>query len=383
MKKNFFHISRIITGLIFIFSGLVKAIDPVGTQIKFSDYFEAMGLTFLMPYALILAFLLNAAELTVGLMLLFNTFSKFASWLGLLLMLVFTPLTLWLAITNSVTDCGCFGDAVKLTNWETFRKNIILLIFIFIIFFGKKKFGTNFSTRKTKIAISGFLIFALGFQFYNYCNLPVIDFRPFKEGTNIKEAVTIPPNAEKDVYETVLYYKNLKTGEKKAFNINNIPYEDTLNWAYDTTISKLIKKGYEPPIHDFFLSTLYGKDVTEDILNYKNLTCILIMPDFKEGIKKIKKYKKKLDDIAYYTDYNHYPFYCFTSSETSVVEQYKNSLPEYIRVLTGDKKMLKTFIRSNPGFVLMKDAKILKKYHYSDIPDVNEIKKLNNPYYEK
>ncbi len=369
--------SRILTGLVFVFSGFVKAVDPVGTQIKFSDYFEAMGLAFLMPYALIFSFILNAAELTVGLMLLFNVFSKFAGWLGLFFLLIFTPLTLWLAIANPVTDCGCFGDAVKLTNWQTFWKNVILLIFILIIVIYRKKYGTDFKGKKTIIIFSAFVLFAFGFQFYNFYNLPIIDFRPFKEGANIKASVSYPPDAEKDVYETVLYYKNLKTGKSEAFDISNIPYEDTLNWAYDTTITKLIKKGYEPPIHDFYLSDLYGRDLTKNILNYKNISCILIMPDFEEGIRKLKYCKRELDDIASYTGSNHYRFYCFTSSETRVINQYKNSLPPFVQILTGDKKMLKTFIRSNPGFVVMKDAVILKKYHYLNIPFAKEIEKLN------
>ena len=369
--------SRILTGLVFVFSGFVKAIDPVGTQIKFSDYFEAMGLAFLMPYALIFSFLLNAAELTVGLMLLFNVFSKFASWAGLFFLILFTPLTLWLAIANPVTDCGCFGDAVKLTNWQTFWKNVILFIFILIIFFYREKYGTDLKGKKNLILFSLFILFSFAFQFYNFYNLPIIDFRPLKEGTNIKDAISYPPDAEKDVYETDILYKNLNTGKSKAFDINSIPYQDTLNWVYDTTMTKLIKKGYEPPVHDFFLSNLNGRDITEDILNDKRISCILIIPDLEKGIKRIKNYKQKLADIAFYTDYNHYKFYCFTSSETRVINQYKNSLPPYVQILTGDYKMLKTFIRSNPGFVILKDGIILKKYHYLNIPDVNTIKKLN------
>ena len=369
--------SRILTGLVFVFSGFVKAIDPVGTQIKFSDYFEAMGLAFLMPYTLIFSFLLNAAELTVGLMLLFNVFSKFASWAGLFFLILFTPLTLWLAIANPVTDCGCFGDAVKLTNWQTFWKNVILFIFILIIFFYRKRYGTDLKGKKNMILFSLFILFSFAFQFYNFYNLPIIDFRPLKEGTNIKDAISYPPDAEKDVYETDILYKNLNTGKSKAFDINSIPYQDTLNWVYDTTMTKLIKKGYEPPVHDFFLSNLNGRDITEDILNDKRISCILIIPDLEKGIKRIKNYKRKLADIAFYTDYNHYKFYCFTSSETRVINQYKNSLPPYVQILTGDYKMLKTFIRSNPGFVILKDGIILKKYHYLNIPDVNTIKKLN------
>ena len=366
-------ISRVITGLVFIFSGFVKSVDPVGTQIKFGDYFGAMGIEFLMPYALFFSFLLNAAEFIIGLMLIFNVFSKLTSWSAFILLMIFTPLTLWLAVANPVSDCGCFGDAIPLTNWQTFWKNVIFLIFVLIFLIYEKKYALRVKLKKSLI-ISGIIAFAaFAFQFYNYYNLPIIDFRPFKVGVNIKEASEIPEDAEQDVYETILYYKNLKTGESQKFTIDNIPYEDTLNWAYDTTITELIKKGYEPPIYDFFLSDINGFDQTDRILNNKDVSFIIVMHDIKGAIIKVKE---KLYKVSEYAKKENIIFWCFTSSESSEIEKYRDIIPENIMICTGDYKMLKTLVRSNPGFVILKNAVILNKYHYINIPDIQELDKI-------
>ena len=363
-------ISRVITGIVFTFSGFVKSVDPVGTQIKFGDYFDAMGLEFLSSYALIFSFLLNAAELIIGLMLLFNLFNKLSSWSALIFLVIFTPLTLWLAIANPVTDCGCFGDAVTLTNWQTFWKNIIFLIFVIIFLQYGKKYRTIINLKKSLFIISIITFSAFAFQFYNYYNIPVIDFRPFNEGVNLKEASTIPEDAEQDIYETVLYYKNLNTGKSKAFSIDNIPYEDTLTWAYDTTITELIFKGYEPPIHDFFLTEFNNDDITEDILNVKELSLIFVMHKITEAYDRVKE---ELNELAKFAEIYNLKIYCFTSSETSDIENIINDFPKNVVICTGDYKMLKTMVRSDPGFVILKDAVLLKKYHYRNIPEISEI----------
>ncbi|NPA45509.1 MAG: DoxX family protein [Chlorobi bacterium] len=356
--KTLATISRIITGIVFTFSGFVKAVDPVGTEIKLGDYFEAMGLDFLMPYALIFALLLNTAELTVGIMLLFNLLPKFSSWVALVFLIIFTPLTFWLAVANPVTDCGCFGDAIKLTNWQTFGKNVILLIFVLIFFIYAKNNSSKIKLKKPVIISIVLAFLALGFQLKNLKCLPPIDFRPFKKGVNIKEASAIPEDAEKDVYETVLFYKNLKTGELKEFNIDNIPYEDTLTWEYDTTITKLISKGYEPPIHDFFLTDLQGNDRTSQILNDKNVSYIMILHKFEEGLNKIDE---SVNEIAKYAKDNNLNFYCFTSSGNKEINENKNRLPQNIIICTADYKMLKTFARKNPSFVVLENAVIKEK----------------------
>lgn len=356
--KLLLTISRIITGLVFTFSGFVKAVDPIGTQIKFGDYFEAMGLDFLIPAALTFSIILNAAELVVGIALLINLLPKISSWGALAFMVLFTPLTLWLAVANPVTDCGCFGDAIKLTNWETFGKNVILLILALFLFFNREKLTSSYSIKKSRIQLIPIFVAVFSFQFHNLTNLPLIDFRPFKKGVNLREATTIPEGAKKDVYETVLFYKNLKTGENKKFTMENIPYEDTLTWEYDTTITELISKGYEPPIHDFFLTDLDGNDRTELILSNIKTSYILILHNFEEGVKNLDI---SIEEIAKYAKDNKINFYCFTATGNKEINKYKNFLPENIIVCTGDYKMLKTFVRKNPSFVIIENAVIKEK----------------------
>jgi len=370
--KVLLTISRIIIGIVFTFSGFVKAVDPVGTQIKFGDYFEAMGIDFLIPYALIFAFIMNAAELLVGITLLINLFPKLSSWVALLFMALFTPVTLWLAVANPVTDCGCFGDAIKLTNWETFWKNIVILIFVLILFFNKNKLISFFNFKKANVIFGILILSIFGFEYYNFNNNPLIDFRPFKVGVNIKEAVSIPKGAKKDIYETVLFYKNLKTNEKKEFVMENIPYKDTLTWEYDTTITKLISKGYEPPIHDFFLTDLKGNDITEQILKNR-ISFIIILHNFEEGIKNIDK---SIKEISKYGKDNNINFYCFTSSGVDYIKKVKNFLPKNIIICTGDYKMLKTFARKNPTFVILEKAIIKEKVPFTKAKNIYKIEKL-------
>ncbi len=371
--KVFTLISRLITGIVFTFSGFVKAVDPIGTQIKFGDYFFAMGLEWLTPAALIFSFLMNAAEFGIGLMLIFNVFPKLTAWTALLFITIFTPLTFWLAFANPVSDCGCFGDAITLTNWQTFWKNVILLIFIVTLFLMRNKTKMFFKYKTAFLITGGITALVFLFQFYNFYNLPVIDFRAYKDGTNIYEKAIVPDDAPKDEYETVLIYKNLKTNKTKQFTIENCPYEDTLTWAFDTTINKLIKKGYVPPIHDFIISDLNGYDVTKEILENNGTSFILISPDLK---KANACNMEKIEKIANYCDANNLMFFCFTASGESVINEYKKILPKNLIFCTGDKKMLKTFIRSNPGFVILKSGVIHKKYHYRNIPDIDEVSKF-------
>lgn len=367
-------ISRLLTGVVFIFSGFVKAVDPVGSQIKFEDYLTAMGLDALMPYALAMAVLLNAAEIIIGILLVFNAFPKFASYGALLLMLVFTPLTLWLAVANPVSDCGCFGDAVKLTNWQTFWKNIIIDAFLLILFFNRKRLKSA-SSRGMQIGLSFFaVLLSFGFQSYNLQNLPLIDFRPYKKGANISEQMKIPEDAPKDEYETTLYYINKKSGERKAFTMENAPYEDSLKWEYDTTINILVKEGYEPPIHDFRITKTDGTDITSFVLEDKNPVFVLVSADLSKGNF---EQKEALSRISEFAKSKNKGFVCFTGSGREDMEKYSEKLPEGLNFFNADKKVLKTMIRSNPGLILLKGGTIVDKWHYRNLPDSNELEKLD------
>ncbi|HOY38605.1 MAG: DoxX family protein [Bacteroidales bacterium] len=242
------NISRLITGIVFVFSGFVKVVDPLGTAYKFADYFVAMHLDFLIDFALVLSVVMCTAELLIGLALLFNVLPKLASWGLLLFMAVFTPLTLWLAIANPVHDCGCFGDALILSNWATFFKNVVILIFTVLVFLYRKKFRPLFGKPMQWALVTGFTIFGLSVCFYALMHLPPVDFRPYKIGANIQEGMQIPESEKNnvDVYESTFIYE--KDGVKKEFTLENLPDS---TWKFIDAKHILIKQGYVPPIHDF------------------------------------------------------------------------------------------------------------------------------------
>jgi len=243
--RNF---SRLFVGIVFVFSGFVKVIDPLGSAYKFADYFTALNLEFLSGAALFFAIFMSVAELCIGIALIFNLVPKLASWGVLAFMAFFTPLTLWLAVANPVSDCGCFGDALILTNWQTFYKNLIILAFVVVIFIFRKKYKPPFND---------FFQWTLGFVFAFasvilsvYClrHLPIIDFRPYHIGANIPEGMTVPEDQKEniDVYESVFIYE--KNGEKKEFKVENLPDS---TWKFVDAKHTLLKEGYKPPIHDF------------------------------------------------------------------------------------------------------------------------------------
>ncbi|MFZ0281276.1 MAG: BT_3928 family protein, partial [Bacteroidales bacterium] len=252
-------ISRVVTGLMFMFSGIVKAVDPLGSTYKFQDYFQAFGMDFLLPLALPLAILLCTAEFVSGFAVLSGYRQKTGIWGVLILMLIFTPLTLVLAINNPVSDCGCFGDAIHLTNWQTFGKNIFLLIFTLILFAGRKNVPVHFSPVKEWTLISGLAVLFVVFSLLNLKYLPLLDFLPYKTGNNIPEQMTIPEGKPVDEYKTTFIYE--KEGQTKEFTLENYPANDS-TWKFVDQKSVLIKKGYLPPVHDFVITTAEGEDIT-------------------------------------------------------------------------------------------------------------------------
>ncbi|HYW95838.1 MAG TPA: BT_3928 family protein, partial [Bacteroidales bacterium] len=268
-------ISRLITGIVFIFSGFVKAVDPLGSTYKFTDYFNAFHLGFLEPLALPLAIVLSSTELVLGITLLLGYRMRAAAWVLLFFMSFFTLLTFILALTNPVTDCGCFGDALILTNWETFFKNVVLMGFVLILFTGRSKFTELRFPAVEWGVVALFFAITVVFSLYNYNHLPVLDFRPYAIGTNIEQGMIIPEGAPEDVYSTELMYKNKKSGEEKVFSMKDFP-KDTLTWDFVDARSELVKRGYEPPIHNFNIVAPNGVDITDHILTRSGFTFLLI-----------------------------------------------------------------------------------------------------------
>jgi hypothetical protein len=366
-------ISRLILGVVFIFSGFVKGIDPLGLSYKFTDYFVAFDIEILSSLALPLSFILSFLEFAIGAALLFGAFKKLSSQLVLIFMGFFAPLTLYIALTNPVTDCGCFGDALIITNWETFYKNIVLLLMAIIVFKGTIK-SKQYNTTSVKTSKSMFLLTVIGYAIavtWSLNHLPIIDFRPYKIGKNIKEGMSTPENAPQDVYRNIYFYKNTKTGKIEKFDDNNFPWQDTLNWKFDSMDDPiLVSKGYTPPIHDFFMETMDGDDVADYYLENENYTFIVVAYDLE---KSNKKNQERLNNLAKWSFSEGYYFTCLTSSNEGVQNSFISNTGAPYQFLTGDKITLKTIIRSNPGLLLIKNGTILEKWHYNDIPIVSEI----------
>jgi uncharacterized membrane protein YphA (DoxX/SURF4 family) len=363
------HIARILFGIIFIFSGFVKGIDPLGSTYKFTDYFNALGMEWLIWAAFPLGILLAFGEFAIGIAFLFNWWMRLFSWLGLLFMAFFTPLTLWIALKNPVTDCGCFGDALVISNWETFYKNLVIIIIAVVAVINRDWFAKQVKTKVPAIlSILSFIVY-FGIVFYSYNHLPVFDFRPYKTGTNIPEAMSIPEGAPQEVYENIFYYKNKNTGEVQKFTEQNYPWKDTLNWEYDNLESKLIQKGYEPPIHDFRIETPDGENIIDFFIYDENYVFMMVAYDLS---KTSNKSQDEINTLANWALEQDLSFICLTSSvyEESMAFAEANNAP--YEFFNCDEITLKTIIRSNPGLVVLKDGNVIGKWHYNDIPTPDE-----------
>lgn len=364
--KVILHVARILLGVTFIFSGFVKGIDPWGSAYKFIDYFVPLGLEWLNPVAFPLGVLLSFAEFLIGVALLFAIKPKIFTWGALLFMAFFTPLTLWIALKNPVTDCGCFGDALVLSNWATFYKNLVFIILAILVFIFRKKL-TCLLGQKTGLflGITAVILYAAT-VFYSYRHEPIIDFRPYKKGVNIPEAMAIPADAPRDVYENTFYYKNLKSGEVKKFTDENYPWQDTLNWVFDSMDeSLLIKKGYTPPIHGFSVESREGDNVYEFFLYDENYVFMLIAYDLD---KSSRKNQEKINTLASWAMENQMSFICLTSTLFDRCDQFAAETGAPYEFFHADEIELKTIIRSNPGLVVLKNGTIVAKYHNNDIP---------------
>jgi len=351
-------ICRILTGLVFVFSGFVKGIDPWGFTYKIQDYFEAFHLGFLNDIAFPLGIAACTLELVIGLNLLTGIRMRITSWLLLLFMTFFTLLTFVLAISNPVSDCGCFGDAIKLTNWQTFWKNIVILVPTILVFWQRNRYARPYAcftewTLTMVFALSGILL-----SIYCYHNLPLLDFLPYRTGTNISEKMKIPEGMPADEYETVLVYE--KNGVQKEFSSENYPWKDS-TWIWKETRQKLVKKGYEPPIHDFLITSADGYEITGDLLQDTGFTFLIVASDLS---KSNRPAFEMLNKAAREGQHSGYKYYLLTSSTREEIDAFRESFNPPYEICTADEITLKTIIRSKPGIVLLRRGIILGKWHY-------------------
>ena len=360
--KYITHISRILVGALFIISGLIKLNDPLGFSYKLQEYFSAdvLNITFLEPYALGISIFVVVFEVVLGVFLLIGYKLKFTVWSLLLMIVFFTFLTFYSAYFDKVKDCGCFGDALKLTPWESFTKDIILLFFVLILFFGVKHIKPLFSKLPTTVLALLSFIFCLWFGYHVLMHLPSKDFRAYKIGDNILENMKIPEGAPKAVQEFKWTFN--VNGEQKEF-VTNGSYP-TVDGDYVGVETKVIKDGYEPPILDFSIESDDG-DVTEEILSQDNLIMIVsynLDTAEKDGMKKLKS----LSDEAIKQGYT---VIGLTSSGTDAIQRIKEEYKLNFDFYLCDEKALKTVVRSNPGVLEIDNATVKQKRHWNDFED--------------
>jgi uncharacterized membrane protein YphA (DoxX/SURF4 family) len=370
-KNNILLIARIIFGLVFLFSGFVKAVDPLGTAYKISDYLEAFSLTSLDFLAFPASLLLIATEFTIGFNILFNIHLKASTWAASLFMLVMTPVTLYLAISNPISDCGCFGDAIVMTNWQTFYKNVVLCIILAIIALLQSQTRPWLSNFGASIVTLIPILISFGISIYCYNLLPIIDFRPYKIGNNIIEGMQIPEDAPLDKYETTFFYE--KDGVEQAFTLDNYPAEDS-TWTFVRQESKLIEQGFVPPIHDFSIITEDG-DITDLVLEDAGYTLLVISHKVeKASTKNIKCVKSTIANAKKAGA----KVIWLTSSYTDDIDNFKSEYEINDTFGATDDITLKTIVRSNPGLVLIKDATVIEKWHHNSLPTKEKLNQLIN-----
>jgi uncharacterized membrane protein YphA (DoxX/SURF4 family) len=361
--KYLVRISRIFVGVLFIISGLIKLNDPLGFSYKLQEYFsvDVLNIPFLEPYALIISVLVVVFEVVLGVFLLIGYKPKFTVWSLLGMIVFFTFLTFYSAYFDKVKDCGCFGDALKLTPWESFNKDVVLLVFILVLFFGVKYIKPVFSNLVTTVfaMLSFVLSFWLGYHVLMH--LPVIDFRAYKIGKNIAEGMGIPEDAAKPVVD--YYWKFKLNGEEKVITTDgSYPSVDGDFVSVDT---KMIEEGYQPPVVDFSIESL-DEDLTEQFLSEENL--IIVVSYSLEHIEKAGAEKlKAMSDRALKKGYKVIGLTASGEDEKQRVKKLYNLNFDFYLC---DEKALKTVVRSNPGILELEKGTIKQKVHWNDIDNL-------------
>lgn len=368
--------ARLFTGLLFIFSGFIKANDPTGFGYKLEEYFHVFHTDFLNDYATSIAIVVCALEIILGIWLLLGIYKKLVAWGLLLLIIFFTFLTFYSAFFEVVTSCGCFGDAIPLTPWQSFGKDLVLLALILIIFVYRNqitpliKVSTN---RGLVAAVTAILSFGIGI--YTFMYLPFIDFLPYKIGNNIPSLMVLPEGKEGDVYEQIYSMKNVKTGETKTITdkiyMSEKVWEDT-NWEIvGEPQSKLVKKGYQVPITDLLITDAEGNDHTQEIINNPYYNLIIVAKDLSktnvQAIEKINKIATKLTE-----DYN-LRIVLLTASSSEDSDFLSDKLHLISEIFYADLIPLKSMVRANPGVLLLKSGTVIDKWHYNAMPDAKQI----------
>ena len=371
LLKMIVNLCRIIVAVTFIFSGFVKAIDPIGTQYKLQDYLGAIGMAGILPNwtLLAVAVFLAAIEFCIGIFLLFAIQRRLISKLTVAFMAFMTMVTVWIVVADPVKDCGCFGDALHLTNTETLIKNIVLLVCSLAIMYRPLAMFRFVSKSNQWIVTNYTIVFILVSSGLSLYFLPIFDFRPYHIGVNIPRGMEIPKGAKLPQFKTTFIME--KNGQRKEFTLDNYP---DASWKFIDSKTVQTSEGYIPPIHDFSITdNKTGLDLTNSVLGHKGYTFLLIAPHLETAddsnfgdIDRLYEYAQSYD----------IPFYCLTASTTKAIKRWIDLTGAEYPFCITDEAVLKTIIRSNPGLLLLKDGTIINKWSHNNLP--NEAK-LSRP----
>ena len=364
LLKMIVNLCRIIVAVTFIFSGFVKAIDPIGTQYKLQDYLGAIGMAGILPNwtLLAVAVFLAAIEFCIGIFLLFAIQRRLISKLTVAFMAFMTMVTVWIVVADPVKDCGCFGDALHLTNTETLIKNIVLLVCSLAIMYRPLAMFRFVSKSNQWIVTNYTIVFILVSSGLSLYYLPIFDFRPYHIGVNIPRGMEIPKGAKLPQFKTTFIME--KNGQRKEFTLDNYP---DASWKFIDSKTVQTSEGYIPPIHDFSITdNKTGLDLTNSVLGHKGYTFLLIAPHLETAddsnfgdIDRLYEYAQSYD----------IPFYCLTASTTKAIKRWVDLTGAEYPFCITDEAVLKTIIRSNPGLLLLKDGTIINKWSHNNLPN--------------
>lgn len=358
-KENIIiQIFRNILGLVFIFSSTMKGIDPLGTAYRVEDYLDAYSLVWMHGSELYLSIFLITVEFFLGIALLFKLYIRLAALGTLLLMTIFTLLTYIDAKYNMVPDCGCFGDAVKLTAWETFYKNIFLIILAFVLFIRRNSIGTKIPEWLQSIFLIVFTAAYLYFIFYNYNHLPIIDFRPWKVGADMK-------SEDSGQIKTYLTYQNKNTGEIKEYLSPDYPWNDSVWMAEWEFVDQRVDDSGVKQSHTLMIIDYDGNNVTREIIENPDYQLLLVSYDIETAAAEGIIVASALSEQA---EKHQVSFVLLSSSDKDLIDKYREVYQINYPTYLADDTELKTMIRSNPGLILLQNGVVMKKWHYNDFP---------------
>ena len=364
------YVARTVVGLTFILSGFVKAIDPLGTQYKIQDYLAAIPPSLSLPdmLTLLMSVSLSMVEFTLGAFMLTAISRRVTARLTLLFMVVMTAVTVWIYIADPVKDCGCFGDALTLTNLETLLKNIVLLALAALVAWRPTHIVRLMSRSNQMLLGQMLMVTPVALSFWCLYDLPLIDFRPYHIGADIKAGMEIPEGAEQPVFDTTFIME--KDGERREFTLDNYPDS---TWTFVDSKTVTVKEGYVPPIHDFSITAADGEDITDMVLGREGYTFLLISPDLD---KADDQNFGDIDQIYEFCQDNSIPFYCLTASTEKSQQHWQNITGAEYPFCMTDATTLKTMIRSNPGLMLLEKGVVRGKWSHNRLPETTELETM-------